>query len=290
MLKLSDHLYLIEGPRHAQYPYSNFLYVDDGIQALIDTGWGSESFYEVSDKSIDLVLNSHFHLDHRGNNNCFPGAQVWAHHLDAPAIRSRKVFTEYYGLDKLENGRAYLFDSLDNIPESAVHKELEDNARISLGEIEIRVIHTPGHSPGHCAFYCQEQGILYGGDIDLSKTGPFYGNVASNIDDFIESIKKLRELNPQTYISAHRGVVRDNISGRLDQYLNRIYEREEEILERLALPKNIDELTMLKPISGAFGKPQDLYFALEMVSVHHHLERLIKAGHIVRDNSYYIRV
>ncbi len=42
MLKISNKFYLMEGPNHGQYPYSNFLFIDDQIQTLIDTGWGRE--------------------------------------------------------------------------------------------------------------------------------------------------------------------------------------------------------------------------------------------------------
>lgn len=290
MLKICNQFYLIEGPMHAHYPYSNFLYIDDRIQTLIDSGWGSESLNTVGQKAIDLIINSHFHLDHRGNNNSFPGAQVWAHRLDAPAIRSRKAFAEYYGLGSIAKETPVLSESLANIPESPVHLELEDDARICLGEVEIQVIHTPGHTPGHCAFFCREEGILYGGDIDLSKGGPFYGNMASDIDDFIASIKKLRDLNPEIYISAHRGVIKDDIPGCLDRYLSHIYEREARILESLTIPRKLAELTLLKPLSGDFGEPRELYYTLEMAGIFHHLERLIKDGRVIKDGSYYVRV
>jgi glyoxylase-like metal-dependent hydrolase (beta-lactamase superfamily II) len=290
MIRVSNNFHLIKGPNHAQYPYSNFLYIDDRIQTLLDSGWGVESLDRVGNRAIELVINSHFHLDHRGNNNAFPGAQVWAHRLDAPAIRSRKSFGDYYGLGSLPLDTTNLSESVANIPESPVHLELEDGVQICLGEVELQVIHTPGHTPGHCAFFCKEEGILYGGDIDLSKSGPFYGNMASNIDAFIASIKKLKDLNPAIYISAHRGLIMDDIPDCLDKYLSHIYEREARILESLIVPRTIEELTLQKPISGAFREPRELYFALEMIGVFHHLERLIKSGQIVRDGSYYVRV
>ncbi|MCS7198784.1 MAG: MBL fold metallo-hydrolase [Caldimicrobium sp.] len=43
-------------------------------------------------------------------------------------------------------------------------RELKEGDSLSLGEIEIRVIHTPGHSPGSVCFYLPKEGILFTGD------------------------------------------------------------------------------------------------------------------------------
>lgn len=285
MLKLSNNTYLIEGPNCGQYPYSNFIYIDDRIQTLLDTGWGGESLKSLGNRAIDLIINSHFHLDHRGNNHAFPGARVCVHRLDAPAMRSRDVFIDYYfGSFSKENV------DTSHIEESPVHKEFEDNDLICLGEVNLQVIHTPGHTPGHCAFFWKDEGILYGGDIDLSKGGPFYGTMASNIDSFISSIKKLKDLNPRIYVSAHKGLITEDITASLDTYLNHIYEREARILDSLAIPRKLEELTMQKIISRSFGEPEELYYKLEMYGIVHHLERLMKSGQIVQDGDYYLGV
>ncbi len=282
MQMLSNNIYLIEGPNYGQYPYSNFLYIDDRIQTLVDTGWGNESLNSLGAREIDLIINSHFHLDHRGNNHAFPDARVWAHRLDAPAMRSKDTFVDYVGsFSKEDVGTSH-------IDESPVHQEFEDNDLICLGEVELQVIHTPGHTPGHCSFFWKDEGILYGGDIDLSKNGPFYGTMASNIDSFISSIKKLKNLNPRIYVSAHKGLITEDIPACLDKYLNHIYEREARILDSLAIPRNLEELTMQKIIARSFGEPEEVNYKLEMYGIIHHLERLMKSGQIIRDGDYYV--
>ena len=41
---------------------------------------------------------------------------------------------------------------------------LEDDERITFGNHSLRVIHTPGHSPGSCFFYCEDGGFAFSGD------------------------------------------------------------------------------------------------------------------------------
>lgn len=289
MRKIANNIYMIEAPKHGQYPYSNFLFIDDQIQTLVDTGWGHSSLEPIKNKKIDLILNSHFHRDHTGNNNAFAGAQVWAHHLDAPAIRSREAFVEYYGIGKLPTDKIDTSRSWMNISESPVHQEFQDNEVICLGDVELQVLHTPGHTPGHCAFFWEDERILYGGDIDLCNEGPFYGCAVSNINDFIKSIEKLRDLNPKVFISAHKGLIDTDIKEDLDKYLNRIYERELRILDNLNVPSDLETLTLQNPISGNLSEPRELFYLLEMTGVYHHLERLISAGLVVKDGEYYVK-
>jgi glyoxylase-like metal-dependent hydrolase (beta-lactamase superfamily II) len=250
---------------------------------------GSAMLESVRDKRIDLIINSHFHVDHISNNKAFANAQVWAHRLDAPAIRHKEMFLEHYGITSVSNGKLQPFRLLSEIPESPVHHEFEDNESICLGEVELRVIHTPGHTPGHCSFLWPDEGILYGGDIDLTENGPFYGNFTSNIDDFISSIRKLRDLNPRIFVSAHMELIEEDIPGCLDRYLRCIYEREARILDSLATSSTLEELTLQKPITGGGGKPEQLFYQVEMIGIYNHLERLIAGGSVVRDGDYYVR-
>lgn len=282
MQKVAPHFYFISSYKNGRYPYANFMFIDDRIQTLLDSGWGLESLRGLKNNKIDLIINSHFHRDHVGNNHVFPGARVWAHRLDAPAIRSRKLFAEYYGLDFSQT-----WIDVDKIPESAIDRELEDQDQICLGEVTLEVIHTPGHSPGHCIFFCRKESLLYGGDIDLAEYGPFYGSAASDIDDLIASINKVIELEPRIFVSAHRGIVDEDVRGCLLRYLNRIYEREARIIEGLQKPKTLMEITLLKPITGSFKEIGDLSYQIEMLSISHHLRRLLKSGQIKRDGQYF---
>ena len=73
------------------------------------------------------------------------------------------TFLEYEGLSGWKDL------ALDHIQSFDINKPLD------LGEIRLEFLHLPGHSPGHCGLYEPESKVLFIGDIDLSKFGPWYG-------------------------------------------------------------------------------------------------------------------
>jgi glyoxylase-like metal-dependent hydrolase (beta-lactamase superfamily II) len=46
----------------------------------------------------------------------------------------------------------------------AAWSALEDGAKLHFAGIDFEVLHTPGHTPGHCCFYVRREGILFSGD------------------------------------------------------------------------------------------------------------------------------
>jgi hypothetical protein len=84
-------------------------------------------------------------------------------------------------------------------------------------------------------------------------------------------------------------MIEEDITGRLDRYLGCIFEREARILDSLATSSTLEELTLQKPITGGGGKPEQLFYQVEMIGIYNHLERLIAGGSVVRDGDYYVR-
>jgi glyoxylase-like metal-dependent hydrolase (beta-lactamase superfamily II) len=82
---------------------------------------------------------------------------------------------------------------------------------IDFGSTKLRVVFTPGHSPGHCGFFDEKNGILISGDIDLCAFGPWYGSKRCSVDDFINSIRRCMELEPRLVVSAHMDLVDQDV-------------------------------------------------------------------------------
>jgi glyoxylase-like metal-dependent hydrolase (beta-lactamase superfamily II) len=71
---------------------------------------------------------------------------------------------------------------------------LEDNELIDLGNRQLAVYHTPGHSPGHICIYDSTNGYLYTGDL-LYDTAPVYAFYPStNPSDLIRSWERIAEI------------------------------------------------------------------------------------------------
>jgi glyoxylase-like metal-dependent hydrolase (beta-lactamase superfamily II) len=276
MVKLTDHIYFIEAPNKARFPYCHCLLIDDDQRVLMDTAFGDQNLAELMKTHIDIIVNTHFHEDHILCNYHFPQAEVWMHTLDAPGARTLETFLEYYGFADFggdEIGQDFI-TGIDLHP-SPVHRELKGGEVLDFGHTKMHVIHTPGHTPGHCMFYEEENGLLFAADIDLSSFGPWYAHRCSNIDDFITSIRKCAEFEIKTLVSSHKGIITDDIPARLKAYEEVIYRKEEAIIKALQVPATAEELAAKQIIYGEHNTLTGHLAWMEKMAVAQHLRRLV---------------
>ena len=160
-----------------------------------------------------------------------------------------------------------------------------DGAVFDLGGIRIEVLHTPGHTRGHCCFRIEETGsdgpLLYLGDIDLSSFGPYYGDAWSDLDDFERSLQLVRDVEARWYATFHHiGVLeRGAFLERLGRFEGVIARREQRLLDYLAEPRTLDEIADHRFV---YRPQDDVIFAeaVERRSMSQHLARLERAGRV----------
>ncbi len=137
---------------------------------LIDTGLGVANIKDVVDRLTDLpvsVATTHAHWDHIGGHRHFQDIAVhelerdWlAVQFPIPLAVVRKNLTRLpCNFPPDFNPDTY------EVYHGTPQRLLRDGDRLDLGGREIHVIHTPGHSPGHCCFYEPERGYLFSGDL-----------------------------------------------------------------------------------------------------------------------------
>ena len=293
IIPLTKILNFVEGPERAKYPYCNCLFINDEKRAVIDTNCGQEDIDFLKSQGIDVIINSHFHEDHILNNHAFPKAEVWAHRLDAEAIRSPEALYDYYGFRKgLERDMAVNFiENTLKLKASPIHREIEDGDVLSFGKVSFTVILTPGHTPGHCAFFEEKENILFCADIALTDFPPWYGHPCSSIDDFITSIEKCRELKPELVLTSHgSGIVKDDIPGRFNRYLDMIYIKEDQVRNALAeRPMTLDELAQKHIYYGDFINKDPFLPFFEKMIMEQHLIRLMRLKEVRVENGIYYR-
>ncbi len=289
MIKLTEHLIFVDGPNKGRFPFCNGLLIDDDVRALIDTDMAVEDINQLAAEGMDIIINSHYHEDHVLHNQKFTNAPVYAHPLDVPGY-TLEGYLEMYGFvgEDRETGLEFI-RSFGWTP-SPVHRELQDGETLDFGHVALKVILAPGHTPGHCIFFDPDSTILFAGDIDLTSFGPWYGSACSNIDDFIEAIKKCMDLKPRTIVSSHRLLVTEDTQGELQKYLDKIYKREEEVLQALQTPMNLEHLTDLQIFYGPKTKMDALLRFFEKMAITKHLERLMRLKQVGVDGSDYYRL
>jgi glyoxylase-like metal-dependent hydrolase (beta-lactamase superfamily II) len=91
-------------------------------------------------------------------------------------------------------------------PNRAPDRELADGDVLTAGGVELRVLETPGHSPGSCCLYAPELGTVFSGDT-LFQGGPgATGRSYSSFDTIIKSIReKLLALPGDTVVRPGHG-------------------------------------------------------------------------------------
>lgn len=283
----------IPGPARGRYPYCNSLYIDDEKQAVVDAG-SDEGVLRtlIMVKPMDMIINSHYHEDHIAFNFLFPEAELCVHENEAPCYESLRLVLDYYGLLGTEYEQAWrdVIVNKFNYKERKPSVEFRDGDQLNFGQTTMQVIHTPGHSIGHCSFYFPEERLLYLGDLDMTGFGPWYGDRVSDIDATIESVRRLMTIPARTFVSAHEaGIIEGDISPWAEAYLAVIAEREEKVWNCLERPKTLPEIAGQWLIYRRPREPKYLFEFAERALIHKHLERLEKKGRVKRNSALYCR-
>jgi len=289
-IPLTENIIFIQAENKGKYPYANALLIKDELTALVDTGFEPILAQKTAETyNVDLVINSHCHEDHVACNRYFEESRICAHKLDASAIRNLNRLKEIYGLkgSGAEAFMDYILNEILHLRDGRVDLEFEDGYVFDLGKNRLQVIHTPGHSYGHCCFLVPEEKLIFLADIDLTSFGPWYGALDCNVDDFITSIEKLKKLKLETAVTSHKGEIfrgEDLIRSKLDWYLNIIYQREEKLLNFLKEEHTLEEIVNQAIIYRKFPEPVEAFKLMERISMQKQLERLVAKG-IVEETS-----
>lgn len=273
-----DEIYFIQGKNRARYPYSNSLLLDN---YLIDTGISGKLLRKLKRSyKIEHVILSHWHEDHISGNQILKDAHFHCHILDKPIIENINKMIPYYNIEHETVGQELekMFDLL-GMKNTSINNTLENDEIIEINEnIRLKVLHTPGHTAGHCAYIEMSSKIGFLGDIDLTNH-PYYGNIDANLIDFEQSIQRLLDMDFDIVVTGHR----DPISGKLTikdklrKYYNIIMDREERILSEFSEnsnPINPSDLRNKNLIYNKYTLFKDFEILAEELMIEKHFNKL----------------
>jgi len=142
---------------------------------------------------LRYIINTHGHFDHVADNvalKAASGAEIAAHPADA---------------DRLANPQSVLFPLPFAIPPSSIDHPLAEGDIITLGDITLRILHTPGHTPGSICVYDEPHAMLWTGDTLFAGT---YGRTDLRGGDeaqMFASLARLGALPPDTRVFPGHG-------------------------------------------------------------------------------------
>lgn len=153
--------------------------------AVIDAGdFNGTLKKELDGKNVKFILLTHGHFDHIlgvHDLKAYTNAEVMIHKLDSECLSNPKRSLAEWG------GCEQKCVSADRL--------LQDGDEIMLGETKIKVMHTPGHTPGGVCYIIESERTIFTGDTLFSLTAGRTDLVGG--DDFmlISSLKKIAGLD-----------------------------------------------------------------------------------------------
>ena len=131
-------------------------------------------------KKLDFILNTHHHNDHVGGN------------IDLKEKYNSKIICSIYDQKR--------------IPGADIKKN--DGDKFSLGETNFKIIHIPGHTLGHIAFYSEEASTIFTGDtlFSLGCGRIFEGT----FEQMFRSLEKIQNLPKNTMVYCGHEYTKNN--------------------------------------------------------------------------------
>ena len=214
---------------------------------------------QQGDQCMGIVL-THHHRDHVG------GLELLSHHLDAPILAHPETLRR-----------------LGRLPLPT--QKLVDGQHIKIDHPgPLRAIYTPGHAPGHFAFFQRDTKLLFAGDMMASQGTIIIDPPEGDMGDYLRSLRRLRKLRPRTVLCAHGPLVTTPLE-LIDHYLEHRQVREEKVLDAL---REQGPATAKKLVPHAYDDAPPEVWPLAERSLLAHLQHLQKQGLATQDDDRFV--
>jgi ribonuclease/clavin/mitogillin len=227
---------------------------DDEIQRLLAVVAKRRS----AGSSLEAVLLTHHHRDH------VAGCARVAEALGVPVVAHAETLVR-----------------LPELPRGVATRSLDDGALIDLDGLTLRAVHTPGHAPGHLAFYEPGRRVLIAGDLVSGLSTILVGFADGDMDDYLDALRRAAALDPKTVLPAHG----PPLPGRsLEAAIAHREEREGRVLGVLAdgRPRELAAIA-----EAAYADAPDAPSFLREMQARAHLARLMRHGQVERAGESY---
>ena len=136
-----------------------------------------EEMIKILEGNLKYIYLTHCHGDHifgvtELKNRC--GGKILIHRDDAEGLNNAEInLTPYIREEQIE---------------LEADSRVDDKDIIHLGNLEFKIIHTPGHTKGGTCLYCEKEGCLFSGDTLFRGTWGRTDTPTGNFEDIIHSI------------------------------------------------------------------------------------------------------
>lgn len=216
-------IYSIRGRFDSQFGFISSYLVVDGQEALIiDAGTYADPGENIlkaiaslglkPKRSLVGILCTHGHPDHIGGASRLrraTGAPVMIHSRDKDLLESPSTFVRERLRLNLAGRLAMKVDQSPlkvNYVGQKPDRVLSQGDQVKVGQVTLSVIHTGGHSAGHCAFYDSERKLLFSGDeVNNFPNEPrkFYVDLSGSLTTKLSSLERLSSMEIDYVLPSH---------------------------------------------------------------------------------------
>jgi len=173
---------------------------ETGKALLFDPGDEADRLMQpLAERGLELeaILLTHCHFDHIGAVAPIAratGAPVYCPLIEVPILADVMAYVPWPGIGPYES-----YDADHTV---------EGGERLSLAGLEIDVLFTPGHSPGHVTYAIPEAGLLLSGDVLFQGSVGRVDLPGGDWDTLLESIRMLVTTFPEEtqVLPGHMGI------------------------------------------------------------------------------------
>lgn len=220
---------LVNLPQNPLWYLNVYVIVTPEQNLVIDTGFNRMECREVlwngiRELNLDLRKTSVFltrlHSDHTGLAEDFvlQGCPIYMGRIDYCYLKGMKAGNHLSAVEELFRQEGFPAEQLArqglenqerrySVAQMFPVLLVDDGSIIRLGDLEVRCIHTPGHTPGHMVLYLPKEQLLFSGDhilFDITPNIAVWNGVPHSLEDYLASLDKIRNLNIRGTFPAHR--------------------------------------------------------------------------------------
>ncbi|HET7029415.1 MAG TPA: MBL fold metallo-hydrolase [Candidatus Limnocylindrales bacterium] len=179
---LATNVHLLADPRGREA-----IAIDTAIPSL---AWIRDEL-AARDWTLKLIVSTHGHWDHTGDNASIAahtGADIAVHPLDRAMLETPEPLWAPF-----------------DIPPSVPAVELAEGGEIRFGAIRLRVLHTPGHTPGSVCLQSVDDGLLFSGDTLFAGGWGRVDLPGGSAEQIVDSLARLADLESPTAVLPGHG-------------------------------------------------------------------------------------
>lgn len=199
---------------------------------LIDTGLGVANIKNIVERLTEMpvmAVTTHVHWDHIGGHKYFENIAVHEAEKDWLSVRfpiPLQAVKRNLMCKPCEFPEDFVIEDYQ-IFNGTPQRILHDEDSLDMGDRKLAVIHTPGHSPGHCVFYEPDRKYLFSGDLIYKGClDAFYPSTDPKL--FLQSVRKIQQFSVSRILPVHGQLnIPVDIIGRIENGFSRLSEEGE---------------------------------------------------------------